>query len=666
MKIPRLFPRWLPVLAFLATFCALSLSRNNPQLIPVRLQNGVTVNLSLQLSPPATEWMQSGPSAYTASGYSLSVEEHLEGTKSELRVEVVREDEQSFTVNNFQAVWEMTAPELFGIWTYNHVPAGHLNYRAEASESFWDLTAPNSGIPYVLAARRDGTNALAAGLLSQTHVLNVQGQPLESGGYQVSMDTRIPFQTRQFQEVIYSDTTPDNWYKVTQHYADWVDAQRNYAAFPISPACYYPMYDIWYWAFDNTTAGLYWTTLVQAKQLSFKSYLFDAGWESFPGELTKWLEGTLGDYEHSEDKLLGFPGFLQYVKDRLRMNVVLWMAPYAVGRQSQNYRATRRLHTLFNRANLEYKGGIEASPMTLRLGPRFDENVNLCPRNSDTHQYLKGLMERVSGSYRPNGYWLDFQETIPFLCESFHRHTVNFGQGLNQAQETIARTALDHIPQATVEMRFPVANLNNKPYANIWQSIDSPGDFDTMRLCTIRMRPFSRGVVMGTDEMYWPPDTDEVTAGKFAATTVLSGVPAFGANFLDAPRSHSSIVRAWLRFYNHHQEELTSGEFLPFGDFGLPNHKIESAESAFVYLRNLENTSEVPLANYPKAIFLVNCTEQDAVDVLLQGVDTGDYTLQVLNHFLRPIVIYQISLDNPARIQTSIPQGGMLQLSRSQ
>ncbi len=664
--IRRLLPRWLIVLVFLVAFSVLSVSRNSSQLVPVRLQNGLTLNLSLQLSPPASEWEQNGPNSYTAGGYFLNVQENLEGTRSELRVGVAREDQQSFTVNRFQAVWEITDPEFFGIWTYNQVPVGHVNYRADSSESFWDLTTPNSGIPYVLAARRDGTNALAVGLLSQTHVLNVQGQPLESGGYQVSMDTRLPFQTGHFEEVIYSDTAPDNWFSVTQRYADWVDTQRSYTAFPISPACYYPMYDIWYWAYDNTNAGLYWTTLVQAKQLGFKSYLFDAGWESFPGELTKWLQGSIGNYEHSEDKLPGFPGFLQYVKDRLRMNVILWMSPYAVGRQSQHYRATSRIHTLFNRANAELNGGVDTPPMTLRLSRTYDENVNLCPRNSDTHQYLTSLMERVSQSYRPNGYWLDFQETVPFLCESFHRHATSFGEGLNQAQETIARTALDHIPQATVEMRFPVANLNNKPYANIWQSIDSPRDFDTMRLCTIRMRPFSRGVVMGTDEMYWSPDTDDATVGKFAATTVLSGVPAFGANFLDAPRSHSSIVRAWLRFYHDNQDELTSGDFLPFGDFGLPNHKIESAESAFVYLRNLDNTSVIPLATYPKAIFLVNCTEQDAVDVLLQGVDTGVYTLQVLDHFLKPVLIYQVALDNPARIQASIPQGGMLQLSRSQ
>ena len=56
-----------------------------------------------------------------------------------------------------------------------------------------------------------------------------------------------------------------------------------------------------------------------------------------------------------------------------------------------------------------------------------------------------------------------------------------------------------------------------------------------MRLCNLMMRPFSEGVVMGTDEMYWPAETDEMTVGKYVATTVFSGVPAIGANLLDGP-----------------------------------------------------------------------------------------------------------------------------------
>jgi hypothetical protein len=250
-----------------------------------------------------------------------------------------------------------------------------------------------------------------------------------------------------------------NWFDSARAYADWVDEQRQYTPFPVSEACYYPMYDLWYWAYDNTNKGLYWTTLVQAEELGFKSYLFDAGWESHAGEFSKWLEGPIGNYFHPEDKLpgfAGFAGFVQYVKERLRMNVVFWLSPYALGRQSVYYPSVRHCHTLLSRSRTEYSGGIDEAPMTLPYGRRYDQNTNLCSRHPDTRQYLKTLFERVSGSYAPDGYWLDFQETIPFRCDARHLHDGDFGKGFNAAQETIKQTILERNQEATVELRFPV------------------------------------------------------------------------------------------------------------------------------------------------------------------------------------------------------------------
>jgi hypothetical protein len=223
---------------------------------------------------------------------------------------------------------------------------------------------------------------------------------------------------------------------------------------------------------------------------------------------------------------------------------------------------------------------------------------------------------------------------------------------------------LSTVDKPTIELRFPVANLNNKPFANIWQSIDSPGDFDTMRLCSMMMRPFSRGVVMGTDEMYWPPDADPATVSKFTATTVLSGVPAIGANFEEAPRSHSNIVRAWLQFYKAYQSELTDGDFLPFGDFALPNHRIESRETAFVYLRKVEAPAEIPLDGQPATIYLVNCTDGEEILALFPKLEASNYQLLVLNEFLRTTSEQTIRLDQFTTLRTTVPQGHTIKLTR--
>jgi len=660
----RRSPHFWITLLLMVSCGVLLYSRSSPQILSVRLENGVLMNISLQLSPSVEAWNLEGQNEYFGGGYRLSLEEQHEAAGSRVKVVLVRDDQRKFTVQDFHTGWELTDPELYAIWTYNHVPTQRQNYRVLARESFSDLTTPNSGIPYALAASREGKNLLAIGVRSQNRVINLLGHPLESGGYQFSLDTRLPFDTDRFEEVIYTDTTPENWFSATRNYADWVDQEQRYKPFPVVPACYYPMYDLWYWAFDNTNQALYWTTLTRARQLGFQSCLFDAGWESHAGELFKWLEGSVGNYKHPEDKLPIFPGFLQYVKDQLQMNVVLWMSPYAIGRDSIYYQKTRRSHVLFDRSNTEYNGGLEFSPMTLRLGRTYDENVNLCPRDLGTREHLKSLFERVSADYRPNGYWLDFQETIPFLCESFHLHRGDFGEGFNLTQDTIKQTVLSAVDRPTVELRFPVANLNNKPFANIWQSIDSPGDFDTMRLCSLMMRPFSRGVVMGTDEMYWPADADTATVSKFTATTVLIGVPAIGANFELAPRFHSNIVRAWLQFYKTYQSDLTEGDFLPFGDFAFPNHRIESPETAFVYLRKIEPPAEIPLTGKPGTIYLVNCTDGEEILALFPKLEASEYQLLTLNEFLRTTSEQTIRLDGFTTLSTTVPQGHTIKLTR--
>ena len=654
---------WM-ILVLLAGWGILLHSGSNPQLLPIRLQNGVTVNLSIQLSPAVETWDLVGQDQYLGNGYRLRLEEQNKASGSPLKIIVERDDQQSFTIQDFHASWDLATPDVYAIWTYNHLPNQRQNYRTLATQAFGDLTTANSGIPYALAVNRAGDNLLAIGIRSQNRVVNLQGQPLESGGYRLSLDTRLPFDTTRFEETLYTDTTPDNWFSVTRKYADWVDREQAYEPFPVVPACYYPMYDLWYWAFDDTNASLYWMTLTRARQLGFQSYLFDAGWESHPGELAKWLEGTLGNYTHPEDKLPSFPLLLQYVKEQMGMNVVLWMSPYAIGRDSIYYRKTSRSHVLFDRNSTEYRGGLEFAPMTLRLGQRYDENVNLCPRSLGTREHLKELFERVSADYRPNGYWLDFQETIPFLCESFHLHRSDFGEAFNLAQDTIKQTVLSSIESPTVELRFPVANLNNKPYANIWQSIDSPEDFDAMRLCSMMMRPFSRGVVMGTDEMYWPPDADPATVSKFAATTVLSGVPAFGANLEWAPRFHSNIVRAWLQFYKANQVDLTEGDFLPFGDFAFPNHRIESSDKAFVYLRKMDPAAEIPLAGQPETIYLVNCSDEDRMDALFPKIQSSNYRLAVLDEVLRTTSQQTIWLDPSTTLRMFLPQGHTARLTR--
>src|SRR5258705_3415629 len=154
-------------------------SRSSLQILPVRLENRVLMNVSFQLSPPVEAWDLEGQNQYFGGGYHLSLEEQSEGAGSRLKVVLARDDQQKFIVQDFHSSWELSDPDLFAIWTYNHVPTQHQNYRVLATESFSDLTTPNSGIPYALVATREGKNLLAIGVRSQNRVINLQGNPGE-------------------------------------------------------------------------------------------------------------------------------------------------------------------------------------------------------------------------------------------------------------------------------------------------------------------------------------------------------------------------------------------------------------------------------------------------------------------------------------------------------
>ena len=628
-----------------------------------QLNGGAIVEVYLELSPAVESWERVGDNQYSGNGYSLTFEQLMQGTRSEIKVKLTRDDQESFTLQDILWNCRLNDPRLFAIWTYGQDPAKHKNYRALAIESFGDLTGPNSGIPFAMAVTREGTNLLAVGLLSQSRVVNVRGWPRENGEYQLHLDTRTPLETKIFRDALYAETAPADWFSTIASYAQAVDERQRYKPFPVTASCYYPLYDTWYWAGDNTDMELYWKTLVQAKNLGFQSYLFDSGWESKAGELSRWLEGSLGNYFAPDDKLPGFAEFLRAARRDLGMNVILWLAPYALGRESTFYEEMKDAHVILNQAQGWYHGGIESLPATLEMGDELAENVNLCPRTPATPDYLKLLFRRVGTDYQPDGYWLDFQETVPFLCEAQHQHATSFGSGFNQSQANITEAILEQNAGATVEMRYPGANLNNKRFANLWQSIDFPGDFDAMRLCNLMMRPFSAGVVMGTDEMYWPAEADETTVGKYVATTVFSGVPAIGANLQDGPSSHAEITKAWLGFYHAHQPGLTGGIFQPIGDFVKPDQKIESVDEAFVYLRSGKAVG-VDVHEEVARLFVANCTNADQVELILNGLNEGDYQIETFDFMLRPVALRVAHLTSRAELRDAVPQGGLLAITR--
>jgi hypothetical protein len=308
--------------------------------------------------------------------------------------------------------------------------------------------------------------------------------------------------------------------------------------------------------------------------------------------------------------------------------------------------------------------GVAHEPFTLPLGDNA-ESVNLCPRLSSTQVYLKRLFTEVATKYKPEGYWLDFIDGMATYCVAPHSHDYPFfGDGLNRSLEAIKQTILLNDPHAIVHFRARYANLNTKRYANIWQSGDSPADYDRMRLNSIRLRPFSRGVVFAADQMFWQDEISEAQVAKFIMTSVMVGVPAFGPTLLFSPPETHAMLKAWVHFYREHQMQIAAGKFSIFGQLAMPNHKIESGNQTFAYIRNLA-FAEVPAEG--RAIFLMNATNSDRfVGRVRPPEGTKSYSVKILNRFLsaEPNDL-QVNVDSRGLLNLSVAvqQGGLIQLT---
>ena len=68
------------------------------------------MNVSLQLSPSVEAWDLEGQNQYFGGGYRLSLTEESEGSGSRLKVTLVRDDQEKFTVHDFHTSWELTEP----------------------------------------------------------------------------------------------------------------------------------------------------------------------------------------------------------------------------------------------------------------------------------------------------------------------------------------------------------------------------------------------------------------------------------------------------------------------------------------------------------------------------------------------------------------------------
>jgi alpha-galactosidase len=632
--------------------------------IPFVLANGLTARLDVSSPVPFGRFRQEnggGTLVWSTTAYEIKVTQEFRNGISFVRARVESTSQKPASVQRISLRVDSPGGLVDGVWT----PSGRLSTNtltsAPAGKEFAVHSAANFGIPYIAAATATGRNVLAVGLLQQDRLVEMHAVPLRNGSYQFRLTVELARNrtSEDYQFFVLRDGS-GSWFETAEKYAEWVDQQTRYSAFPISDTAYDPVYDTWYWSQDEVDERLYLETGRLAADAGLGVFLADSGWDAPAGEYNRWLMGRTGDYRPPPEKFTNLIETFDLMRSDMGLRIQLWLQPFAVGRSSLRYKDTAALHI---QIPIVANSG-ELAPIALPLTKDNLEEVNLCPRSSSTHRYLRDLFTEMSTTYHPDAYWLDFIDGMSIYCFAPHRHdSDSFESGFREALNTIRTTLLRLEKNPVVQFRAQYANLNTKPFANVWQPFDSPNDFDRMRLDTLRLRPFSKGVVMASDQLYWPSHADDATVAVFSMTSVMSGVPSIGANLAESRASSRTIVRNWMDFYRRYKEDLTTGTFRPFGSFRTPNHKIESGGRVFAYIRS--DGPAIFSAGRRKQIFLLNASDNPDLRALVGVPFGGTYDAQVFDRYMQPdggVMVWTTSR-NVLDVNAVVERGGSIVLT---
>jgi hypothetical protein len=635
--------------------------------VSMRLRNGTPAIVSFDVTSDGsylTGTLEDHTLVYSNSTYRMDFSESAEEKYSILRLRISRKDGRPFELPGFALSVRVPANDLKGIWYPSAPSLSNDVMAADGSSPVRGIADANEGIPYIAGAAIDGQNIIAIGLARQDLPVEIEADPLDLDRLQFRLHARSRRTAQVFEESFYiSNDTSINWFDAAANYADWADQVNGYSPMPVSSIAYEPLYDLWYFAQDRVDDNLYLSSAGLAGEVGLGSFLADSGWDAPAGEYGRWLAGRTGDYDPPPDRFRNLKETFDQIRSAHRLNVQLWLQPFAVGRESERYGSTKDLHIQVPSkvVTIPGWGGFGGAPFYLPASDDNLENVNLCPRLQGTHTYLYQLIREVADKYKPDGYWLDFIDGMPTFCTASHVHDVeSFGEGLRLSLGAIRSAIQDTTPNAVVQFRANYANLNNKAFANVWQPEDSPGNFDQMRLKALRMRPFSRGVAFASDQLYWNTDLNDSDVSRFIMTAVMIGVPAFGPDLSRMPYSAREIIKAWMRFYRSYQNELIHGRFAPFGRLPVPNHRIESEYRSFVYLRNLDS----PLIEVQtRKVYLLNATESDHINARVRVPDgTRDYHVITMDRFLNPtpgVMKVTVTEEGTLDLDIIVEMGGM-------
>jgi hypothetical protein len=626
--------------------------------LSIDLAPGIQTELSFDLNPEPGAFAReksAGSEAATIrsfkskNGYRVRIEPIKQDGTLRFRVRVQRDNREPYKVLLYGLDLSVPSERIRGVWHTQVEVHGSLFQKSLTEAVAFDAAA-NIGMPFILCAGEGGRNVAAAGWIDQVLLTKVSAQLSQtSGRYMIDLvktaDAKRPLERELLEDAFYIKIDNSYWFDVAQEYAHTVDVARSYRPNPIPTSALQPVYCSWYAYNDDIFEQRIWDNAVICKELGLRTFLIDAGWNTPKGWTWGDPSGPYGDYVPVKSQFPDFAGLIRRMREQLGLTVELWASPFWVGEASaaEKELANAKLRTT-------------------------QEDYNLCPSHPATAPRLREICVRMIRDYGANGIWMDFMDAIPRSCNAPHEHVAeSLGAGFTSCARDMFEAIIHVKRDAIVEYRLQHANLNNKLFANVFETTDTPFDPDTNRLLGIIVRTFGAGMAMKPDPAIWRPEDSDTVAAKSCATMVMGGVPSFSLDLPHLPESHRRILKSWIQFYNDHRDELLRGKFQPFGvDFTCPNVRVDGKTESFVYLKS-RSTEDVELGGKKiSRLYILNCTDMDSVRVDLVNAPAGHVTAITRDCSLQAKRTRHFHGGARIHLDEQVPQGGAIEVQWQQ
>lgn len=573
----------------------------------------------------------------TTGGYTLRLTGDSSDRRLKLQFSLLRKDRRPFTAKSYGiSVDTASVPALKG---------------AEFYHEGGKLTAGNRYPPVICITNSDANADLVIGFADQVeagHILNE--------GAVMKLARPAPWEaikTREVKDGIYLDLSGQYWFDALKAYTSFADDYRHFKPRPIPPQAYEPVWCSWYTLTTNINERNIWENAKIAKSLGFGTILIDGGWDT-PGGDCIGYDTTYGDRVAFFGKFPNMAGLVDRIHNELGMAVELWASPWMISRKS-------RAHS-------------QIDDIRTRIGDPPKGRHFLCPKCARSGDFLAAQIARVFTQYHLDGMWWDFIDSVPIAeCAGPHKHDYQtFGQGYNAAMAKIVDAVHDVRPDALIEIRLGSSNINNKLFANVLETYDTPLSPDDNRGLLVYVRTMSAGCVPKTDPTMWlrsseegkvsPPDE---LVGRYMATMITAGVPAVSQDFTKMPESNKQVVKAYLDFYHAHKTDLAAADFRPVGNAkDYPHCVIEGKDAAYLY----SATPAMPafdLKRPPRIAYVFNASKEPKVSVDLGGLPAGKYAWEARDCHLAPASKGEVEVTaGRLKWDAPVPVGGMVTLTR--